>query len=168
MDIQIDNEAAGDQTQIHQVTKQAFLQAAHTSHTEHFIVDALRRAGALTISQVAKVNGEIIGHVALSPVTISSGVRGWYGLGPVSVLPDYQRRGVGSKLIKSSLGMLKAMGASGCAVLGEPAYYSRFGFIAVDGLTLPDVPAEYFLALTFDQTFPQGEVSYHHAFSAQD
>lgn len=59
------------------------------------------------------------------------------------------------------------MGASGCVVLGEPAYYGRFGFNVVEGLILPGVPEEYFQALSFDNKYPCGEVSYHAAFSVQ-
>src|SRR5690625_6471495 len=109
------------------VTTEAFLNAAHTAHTEQFIVDALRRAGALTISQVAKVDGEIIGHVAISPVILSTGATDWFGLGPISVLPEYQGRGIGSKLIKRALAALVAMGAAGCVVLGVSVYFGGFG-----------------------------------------
>jgi len=69
--------------------------------------------------------------------------------------------------MKSSLAALEATGAAGCVVLGDPAYYGRFGFTTVDGLVYPGVPAEYFQALSFAGRFPQGEVSYHEAFSAQ-
>lgn len=167
MNIEISNEKSGDEASIHRVTEQAFLSAPHTDHAEQFIVDALRRAGALTISQVAKVDGEIIGHVAISPVTLTSDVTGWFGLGPLSVLPEFQAYGIGSKLMQSSLAALEAIGASGCVVLGDPGYYGRFGFMAVDGLVYPGVPAEYFQALSFFGEFPKGEVSYHEAFSAK-
>lgn len=167
MNIEVSNEKSGDEAKIHQVTEQAFLGAPHTDHTEQFIVDALRHAGALTISQVAKAGGEIVGHVAISPVTISGGVTGWFGLGPISVLPEFQGLGIGSKLMQSSLAALEGMGASGCVVLGDPGYYGRFGFTVVDGLVFPGVPAEYFQALSFSDEFPKGEVSYHEAFSAK-
>jgi len=167
LEIHISNEGSGDSARIHDVTVKAFLNAPHSDHTEQYIVDALRREGALTISMVAKVNDEIIGHVAISPVTVSTGSTDWFGLGPISVVPEFQGRGVGTKLMKSSLAALKAMGASGCVVLGDPDYYSRFGFKVVDGLVYPDVPAEYFQALSFTGKFPQGVVSYHEAYSAQ-
>lgn len=167
MNIEISNEKSGDEARIHHVTEQAFLSAPHTDHTEQFIVDALRREGALTVSQVAKVDGEIIGHVAISPVTLSDGATGWFGLGPISVLPEFQGLGIGSKLMQSSLAALVEVGASGCVLLGDPAYYGRFGFKVVDGLVFPGVPAEYFQALSFSGEFPQGAVSYHKAFSAQ-
>lgn len=165
MNIEVSNEKSGDEARIHQVTEQAFLGAPHTDHTEQFIVDALRRSGALTVSQVAKTDGEIIGHVAISPVTLSGGATGWFGLGPISVIPEFQRLSIGSKLMQSCLAALEEMGASGCVVLGDPAYYGRFRFKVVDGLFFPDVPAEYFQALSFSGEFPKGEVSYHEAFS---
>lgn len=167
MDIQISNESTDDAVRVHEVTARAFLNAPHADHTEQFIVDALRRHGALTISQIAKVGGEIIGHVVISPVALSSGATGWFGLGPISVLPEYQGRGVGSKLMKSALAALEAIGASGCVLLGDPDYYERLGFKVVEGLVYPGVPEEYFQALSFSGEFPQGEVTYHDAFSAQ-
>ena len=167
MDIQVSNESTNDAARIHEVTAEAFLDVPHTDHTEQFIVDALRHSGALTISRVAKVGGEIIGHIAISPVTLSTGATGWFGLGPISVLPEFQGRGVGSRLMKSSLADLEAMGASGCVVLGDPGYYGRFGFKVVDGLVYPGVPAKYFQGLSFSGEVSQGEVSYHEAFSAQ-
>ena len=168
MNIQIINERPRDEQQIHHVIELAFLRAAHTDHSEQFIVSALRHAQALTISMVAVVANRIIGHVAISPVSISDGSSGWYGLGPISVLPDFQTKGVGRKLMKESLAALEAMGAAGCVVLGDPDYYGRFGFRVVDGLILPGVPAEYFQALSFNNNYPQGDVTYHAAFSAQN
>lgn len=76
--------------------------------------------------------------------------------------------GIGSQLMRSALTALEARGASGCVLLGDPDYYARFGFKAVEGLVYPGVPAEYFQALSFNGTFPRGEVAYHAAFSAQD
>jgi putative acetyltransferase len=167
VDIQIRDECAGDTAKIHRVTEQAFLNVPHTEHTEQFIVGALRNSGALTISRVAEVDREIVGHVAISPVSISNGATGWFGLGPISVLPEFQCQGVGSKLMQSSLAALEAMAAAGCVVLGDPGYYSRFGFKVVDDLFFPGVAVKYFQALSFDGTFPHGEVAYHEAFFAQ-
>lgn len=69
--------------------------------------------------------------------------------------------------MKSSLATLEEMGASGCVVLGDPGYYGRFEFKVIDGLLFPGVPVEYFQALSFNDKYPHGEVSYHEAFSAQ-
>ena len=151
---------------IHSLIQAAFQHAPHTSHTEHLIVEALRHAHVLTISLVAEVEGHIVGHVAVSPVSISNGATDWYGLGPVSVLPDMQRQGVGSRLIEAVLAQLRKKSAAGCVVLGEPEYYQRFGFKIEPSLVLAGVPREYFMALSFNKDVPSGNVVYHAAFNA--
>ncbi|GIZ13905.1 GNAT family N-acetyltransferase [Pseudomonas sp. NCCP-436] len=166
MDIDIKPETPDDAENIRRITQQAFLNAPHSDHTEHYIVDELRRAGALTPSLVAHVAGEPVGHIALSPVRLTSGETGWFGLGPLSVLPAFQGRGIGSRLTTCALTTLETRAAAGCVVLGDPAYYDRFGFRAVDGLIYAGVPAEYFQALSFTGSFPRGDVAYHTAFSA--
>lgn len=157
-------ESPGDVETIHALTAAAFLNAPHTSHTEHLIVDALRAAGQLVLSLVEEQDGALVGHVAVSPVTIRDGSHGWFGLGPISVLPEHQGLGVGSALMRAALARLREQGAAGCVLLGEPAYYGRFGFRAVPGLVLPGVPPEYFQALAFNGPLPHGEVAYHEAF----
>jgi putative acetyltransferase len=168
MNIKIRSETAADVAVIEAVTASAFANAAHTSHTEQFIVDALRKAGMLTVSLVAEVEGTIVGHAAVSPVVISDGTSGWFGLGPISVVPEHQSRGVGALLMGEALRMLRNQGAAGCVVLGEPKYYGRFGFQSDPRLTLPGVPAEYFQALAFNSPRPHGVVSYHGAFEARE
>jgi len=106
----------------------------------------------------------VIGHVAVSPVSISDGTADWYGLGPISVLPDHQRQGVGSQLMRKAISALIEKSASGCVVLGEPAYYGRFGFQADPSLVLAGVPPEYFQALRFRSSTARGTVVYHRAF----
>lgn len=164
--ILIRGENPSDAAAIEEVIVAAFLAAAHTSHTEQFIVRALRDSGKLTVSLVAEENGQVIGHVAVSPVTISDGTTGFYGLGPVSVAPEHQGRGVGTLLTEKALGQLRGFGACGCVVLGYPAYYSRFGFNAEPSLVLPGVPPEYFQAISFVESLPSGNVNYHDAFEA--
>ncbi|QVM89476.1 N-acetyltransferase [Pseudomonas entomophila] len=168
MNITLRNERPEDIRNINRLTEAAFANAEHASHTEHVIVDALRRVGQLSVSLVAVEGDTLVGHVALSPVTLSSGVRGWFGLGPISVLPARQGQGIGSLLMKAALAELQRMGGVGCVVLGDPAYYGRFGFKPQPGLTLPGVPAEYFQALAFDGAVAQGTVQYHDAFSATE
>ncbi|HBX55077.1 GNAT family N-acetyltransferase [Pseudomonas sp. UBA2684] len=167
MTLDIRPETTADSAVINAVTTAAFLHAAHSSHTEQYIVSALRRAGQLTVSRVAELDGEVIGHVAISPVDLSDGTPDWYGLGPISVLPAYQGQGIGTQLMHASLHALRMHGAAGCVVLGDPAYYKRFGFKAEPALVLADVPPEYFMALAFDAALPQAVVNYHPAFAAQ-
>lgn len=167
MNTVIRQESPSDVTAIHAVTVAAFLNAPHTDHTEQFVVDALRKADVLSVSLVAEKASTVVGHVAVSPVSISDGSSGWYGLGPISVIPELQGQGIGSLLMKSALRLLQEEGAAGCVLLGDPAYYSRFGFKAEPELVLPDVPPEYFQALPFGASFPSGIVTYHEAFSAR-
>lgn len=168
MNINIRSEQPADIPAIEELTIAAFLDAPHTSHTEQHIVNALRQAGMLTLSLVAEAAGEIVGHVAVSPVTISDGRAGWYGLGPISVTPRLQGQGIGSQLMRRALADLRELGATGCVLLGDPGYYGRFGFRAEPGLVLPGVPPEYFQALSFGGAIPAGTVSYHEAFNAQE
>ena len=161
------NETAADIPAIETVTTAAFLNAPHTSHTEQFIVNALREAGKLTLSLVAEMEGAVIGHVAVSPVSISDDAPAWFGLGPISVLPEHQRRGVGSQLMREALRILRERGAAGCVVLGDPEYYNRFGFQVDPNLILSDVPPEFFQVISLGSSRPQGIVSYHAAFNAQ-
>ncbi|MDD9317499.1 GNAT family N-acetyltransferase [Acinetobacter lactucae] len=166
MNIIVRDEEITDIEAIEKLTKAAFQNAEHSSHTEHFIVNSLRTQGQLTISLVAIEDGSIIGHVAISPVEMSSGEIGWYGLGPISVHPDKQGCGIGSLLMNKSLQKLKQLGAQGCVLLGEPSYYSRFGFKNYPELILPNVPSEYFQAVTFSGNIPKANVKYHEAFNA--
>jgi putative acetyltransferase len=167
MNLQIRSETSADVNKIEALTGSAFLSAPHTSHTEQYIVNALRSAGKLSVSLVAEADGTLIGHIAISPVSISDRAPGWFGLGPISVLPQHQRQGIGSRLIREALRILRERGASGCVVLGQPEYYGRFGFQADPNLVLPGVPPEYFQALLFDSSKPRGTVTYHEAFAAQ-
>jgi putative acetyltransferase len=167
MNITLRTETPADVRAIEAVTTAAFLNAPHTSHTEQHIVNALRRAGQLAISLVAETDGIVIGHVAISPISISDGASGWFGLGPISVLPQHQRCGIGSQLMREALRILRQRGARGCVVLGEPSYYGRFGFEANASLVLPGVPPEYFQAISFDASSAEGVVTYHQAFSDQ-
>lgn len=164
MTVKVRKEVPSDVANIRALTTIAFLNVPYSSHTEQLIIDALRDSGNLTISLVAEADRQIVGHVAVSPVSISDQSRGWYGLGPISVAPDFQGVGIGSQLMRQALATLRELGASGCVVLGEPKYYSRFGFKAESRLVLPDVPPEYFQAVSFDGQLPTGVVSYHQAF----
>ncbi len=132
--------------------------------TEHLIVERLRNNGGLSLSLVCEDDTCIIGHIAFSKVLINDQDMSWYGLGPVSSLPERQGEGVGSALIKTGLAELKKIGAKGVVLLGEPDFYNRFGFKQRKELVLEGVPAEYFLALSFNDEYPTGLVTYNSAF----
>ncbi len=165
MDIVVREENPEDAATIHAVTAAAFLPVPYSDHSEQHIVDALRAAGALEISLVAEMSGTIVGHIALSPVTISDGTSAWFGLGPISVVPEHQGKGVGSTLMHKALALLRSQQANGCVLLGDPAYYGRFGFKVTDGLMFPGGPAEYFQSLHMHGEIPVGVVTYHPSFS---
>jgi putative acetyltransferase len=164
--ILIRDETKEDAAVITEVTVAAFESMEISSHTEQFIIEALRSAKALTLSLVAEVDGRVVGHIAFSPVAISDGTKNWYGLGPVSVLPMYQRMGIGKALIWEGLSRLKDLGAKGCCLVGHPEYYRKFGFENVAGLVHEGVPQEVFFALSFDGRFPHGIVTFHEGFKA--
>ena len=165
-DLLIRNETTSDHAAITEVTAAAFESLEISSHTEQFIVEALRSANALTISLVAEVDGAVVGHIAFSPITISDGTDNWYGLGPVSVLPGFQRQGIGKALIREGLSRLKDVGAKGCCLVGHPDYYRKFGFENTTRLVLEGVPSDVFFALSLDGSIPQGNVAFHDAFFA--
>jgi putative acetyltransferase len=164
--IVIRNETDADVSAITGVTIAAFKTLEISNHTEQFIIEALRAARALTVSLVAETDGRVIGHIAFSPVTISDGTPNWCGLGPVSVLREYQRKGIGKALIKEGLSRLKDMNAQGCCLVGHPEYYRKFGFKNLPGLVLEGVPQEVFFALSFEGHIPQGTVAFHEGFKA--
>ena len=151
---------------IRDVTVSAFKTLEISNHTEQFIIAALRAAKSLTVSLVAQVNGQVVGHIAFSPVIISDGTTNWYGLGPLSVLPEYQRQGIGKALIEEGLSRLKGLNAQGCCLVGHPDYYRKFGFKNIPGFVHDGVPQEVFFALSFDGHIPQGTITFHEAFNA--
>ena len=164
--VAIRSETDADVGAITEVTVAAFKTLEVSNHTEQLIITALRAAKALTVSLVAEVDARVIGHIALSPVAISDGTRNWYGLGPVSVLPEYQRQGICKALMQEGLSRLKHMNARGCCLVGHPDYYKKFGFKNMPGLVLDGVPQQFFFALSFDGHTPQGTVTFHDAFKA--
>jgi putative acetyltransferase len=135
---------------ISEVTASAFKTLAISQQTEPYIILTLRAAGALTLSLVAELDG----------------TSDWYGLGPVSVLPEYQGRGIGSALIRKGLAMLRELGAQGCYLVGDPKYYHRFGFRVTPELVLEGVPPEVCQALPLGDRIPTGSVTLHEGFGA--
>jgi putative acetyltransferase len=129
------------------------------------IINRLRAAGALTLSLVAESEGRVVGHVAFSEVLINGSTVGWYGLGPVSVLPEFQKQGIGSALIRAGLDHIRAIDGKGCVLEGSPDYYQRFGFYSYPNLVYERAPApQYFMAHPFTEDVPAGRVEFHPAF----
>jgi putative acetyltransferase len=165
--MQIRQERPQDAATIRALTDVAFKGMPFSDQTEAKVIDALRSAGALTLSLVATEGGEIVGHVAFSPVKITGETSEWYGLGPVSVWPDRQRTGIGQALIREGLQRLQSMSAGGCVLLGDPAYYSRFGFESDPALYDVGAPPGTFQRLTLNGSQPRGAVSFHPAFDVR-
>lgn len=113
------------------------------------VVEALRSRGAISLALVALVERQVVGHILFSPVTIgakSSNLKA-IGLAPLAVLPDYQGQGIGSQLVQQGLSECRKAGYQIVVVLGEPAFYQRFGFQAASGFGIryEDVPEAFFL-----------------------
>ena len=157
-------ETIADFDAITEVTIAAFKNLPVSNHTEQFIISALRDADVLTISLVAEIDSRVVGHIAFSPVIISDGTKDWYGLGPISVLPEYQKQGIGKSLIKKGLSLLKNLGGQGCALVGDQNYYKRFGFRNYPELVHEGIPQEVFLALPFKEKVPKGTIEFHEGF----
>jgi len=162
--MEIRDERPEDTPGIHQLTADAFTPKSFSDGTEPAIIDALRNAGDLTISLVAIKDNLLVGHVAFSPVVVCSDKSGWYGLGPVSVLPELQRQGIGSALINKGLRILRHQGATGCALIGDPNYYSRFGFVSDGNLHYEGIPDEHVQWLSFEKEHPKGQLVFSPAF----
>ncbi len=159
-------EAARDVAAISALVADAFSDHPFSNQTEHLLVDALRAAGGLTVSLVALDDGgEVAGHVGLSPVSIGGTDAGWLIVAPLAVRRDLWRRGIGSALMRAGLDAARAAGAPGVVLVGDPAFYTRFGFASGNGPTMAGVPAENLMALSFGGAVPAGEVTCHPAFA---
>lgn len=155
-----------DRGAISALIEAAFLGHPHSDGAEPRIVEALRRADALSISLVAQDEGAILGHVALSPVALGEGIAHWYALGPLSVSPAFQRRGIGSALVEHALAALGQQCADGCLLIGDPAYYRRFRFRSARRLRVPEPLMPYLQVRVLSGAEPGGDVRFHPAFES--
>ena len=160
----IRKEQPADYDLIFCLTQTAFEPKAFSDGTEANVIDRLRTSGDLTISLVAESDTDLIGHVAFSPVQIGQFSTGWYGLGPVSVHPDHQLKGVGSALIEKGLTQLRERDADGCALIGDPNYYSRFGFVSNGEVQYNDVHHKNVQWISFGKLRPAGKLVFSSAF----
>lgn len=161
-------ETASDVDAIAELILEAYQLQAHSNQSEASMVEHLRQADALTLSLLAQTGDRLVGHLVVAPVTISGGAPGWFSIGPLSVAPDFHGQGIGSSLVWQGLRTMRQRGAAGCVVLGEPAYFGRFGFRSTPALNLAGAPAGCFLARPYERVVPLGEVSFHAAFSSVD
>ncbi len=121
----IRHEEPADIAAIRMVNEQAFEGLAEAN-----AIDLLRDRGMATLSLVAVIENRVVGHLFFTPVTIETPTRSWPGLGlaPLSVLPEYQRQGIGTALMNAGLEECHRLGYKRVIVLGHPDYYPRFGF----------------------------------------
>jgi putative acetyltransferase len=160
----IRGETPSDDSEINSLTIRAFEPMAFSDGTEAPIIRSLRQSGDLTLSLVAEEDGEIVGHIAFSPITID-GVHGdWFGLGPIAVEPNRQRSGIGKALIYKGFEALKQRGSVGVALVGSPAIYSRFGFESDGLLTYRDLESRFVQRIVFSGPAPGGEIRFADAF----
>lgn len=149
-----------DTVAIRRITEAAFAATAFSDGSEGAIIDALRNAGDLTLSLVAEDAGEVVGHVAFSPVRIGADHGGWFGLGPVAVRRDRQRQGIGGLLIRAGLAALKDQGAAGVVLIGDAAYYTRFGFANDGSVSYLDIPGDYVCRLVLNGPARGGAITF--------
>ncbi|UJF19708.1 N-acetyltransferase [Vibrio sp. SS-MA-C1-2] len=163
----IRTEAPADILPINQLLKNAF-----PTDEEALLVMKLRENSRFTLSMVAANDeGELIGYLLFTPVTVNGEDIGWQGLAPVAVKEEYRKQGVAAALINEGVTMLAEFGYPLAVVLGEPTYYHRFGFVTTTNENLQsqwDIPSDYFMLkniLDIDLSCHQGTIEYSEEFS---
>lgn len=162
--LRIRDEESADQERIGQITEIAFRDMPYAGGDEQDVIERLRKAGALTLSLVAVLDQDTVGHIAFSPARQSDGSHPWFALGPVSVLPDHQGKGIGSALIERGLASVRELGALGVILTGNPAYYQRFGFQPAPQYAPGNEPSEFFMLKQFTAANPNGAFQFHEGF----
>jgi len=161
-------ERTGDAAAISRVINAAFSGMPYAAGDEAELVETLREQKSLPVSFVAESDGAIVGHIAFSPARATDSAQGWYALGPVAVLPTHQRTGIGSTLVRTGLQRIAEMGAVGCILTGNPAYYARFGFELAPSLAPAGEPAEFFMVKLLGTELPNAPIHFHPAFDSSD
>lgn len=164
--MEIRGEYETDHDAIYRLTEEAFAPMAFADGDEAEVVDNLRMSGDLTLSLLVEELGVTIGHVAFSPATIGSEPTGWFGLGPVSVAPCHQRRGIGKTMIQMGLDRLRSANARGCVLIGNPDIYSKVGFESDGKLRYRELSAKLVQRIVFKGDAPSGEVRFADALEA--
>lgn len=157
-------ECSHDHLRIQEITELAFRDMPYAGGDEQDVIARLRSAQALVLSLVAEIEGNIVGHIAFSPALSGGRSDQWFALGPVSVLPDFQGKGVGSALIEAGLTRLKSDDALGCILTGNPKYYRRFGFELSPQHVPVNESEEFFMLKVFTPAAPEGAFTFHPAF----
>ena len=153
-------ETPEDHAAIHALTQAAFTPMAFSDGTEAGCIDQLRKDGDLALSLVAAAGDDLIGHVAFSRVMADGVFDGWYGLGPISVAVDHQKQGIGTALATKGCEALRAQGAKGVALIGNPKVYGPMGFVSNGALTYRDLPTTLVQQLPFGEAQMRGVLSF--------
>ncbi len=147
--------------------------SAFETPSEAKLVDLLGKQAKPVISLVAEVDGEVVGHIMFSPVSLSGDPNlKVMGLAPMAVIPEHQRQGIGSALVEAGLEKCRLLGFATVVVLGHPEYYPRFGFVPSSRFGIDseyEVPEEVFMAMELQPealTGKTGRVKYHAAFNS--
>ncbi len=159
-------ETPTDYSAIQEILIAAFANHPYSHQTEHLIVEGLRADSALTVSLVAKLGGIVVGQIAFSPVMIDEKDYGWLALGPVAVYPEFHSQGIGTALVTEGLRLIRDLGTKGCILVGDPAFYHRFGFENNSALRMEGIPPEFVMCLPMGESVPEGIVTHHPAFHA--
>ena len=162
--LRIRPEVEADARAIREITFVAFEHMPFAEGDEHELIDTLRAESRLHLSLVAELEGQVVGHIAFSCATASDHSSNWFALGPVSVLPALQKKGIGSALIEAGLAKLASEDAAGCILTGDPDYYTRFGFVLAPELAPPGEPIEFFQVKLINGTLPSGTIHFDPAF----
>lgn len=164
MTLTIRKERAGDEPLIRAMTLRAFEGHPYSDGDEADVIDRLRADGDLLLSLVAVEGGEIMGQVTYSAARLSSGEDGWMVVGPVAVDPERQGECIGRALLGTGEAALKARGAKGITVLGDPALYARFGYVQHTPMQLEGELGEYLQVKSFGTPIPAATLTYAPAF----
>lgn len=157
-------ERAGEEAAIHALTARAFAGHPHSDGAEPHVIDRLRAAGDLVLSLVALEDDAIVGQVTYSRAILADGSQGWMALGPIAVEPARHGQGIGRALIERGEAEMRALGAKGIVLLGDPAIYRRFGFRQHTPMQLPGELGEFLQVLSFGDPIPAAQVSFAPAF----
>ncbi len=165
-EIKVRPETPADRDAIYAVTADAFRGRPYAGGDEQDVINRLRDRGALSLSLVAASGNDVVGQITISPATAEDGSGPWYALGPVSVAPERQGEGIGSRLIRAGLEDMTGRGALGCILTGNPDYYRRFDFeVMADHAPLRE-PGEFFMLKCLHGEAPAGRFEFHPAFYA--
>lgn len=163
-DIAIRKESVADIDQINVIHRKAFLHHWFSRGNEDLIINTMRHENGITLSLVAEYKNMLIGNVIFSLLIVEGHLSRWNLLGPLAVLPEFQRQGIGSMLVHYGISLLKSMLYDGCVLFGDPLYYYKFGFTRANTVWHENIPQEFILEQSFSQKQVHGLIRFHQAF----